>query len=67
MDHYISVTGRTFNNEMKNMDVDFNNLVPEKADNEAKAESSTAAARTVLDARVPDTEPEEEVLGYLDE
>jgi hypothetical protein len=52
---------------MKNMDVDFNNLVPEKADNEAKAESSTVPARRVLDARVPDTEPEEEVLGYLDE
>ncbi|KAG2176564.1 hypothetical protein INT44_007227 [Umbelopsis vinacea] len=54
----------TFENEMKNMDVDFNNLVPEKMEMEAKGETSTAKAE--LEATVPETEPEEEVLGYVD-
>jgi hypothetical protein len=62
----MSVTGRTFENEMKNMDVDFNNLVPEKMEIEAKGETSTAGTQAELEATVPDTEPEEEVLGYVD-
>jgi hypothetical protein len=66
MEHYMSVTGRTFENEMKNMDVDFNNLVPEKMEIEAKGETSTAGAQAELEARVPESEPEEEVLGYVD-
>lgn len=62
------MTGRTFDDEMKNMDIDFNNMVPEKMENEAKAEPSAVATTSrVLDARVPDTEPEEEVLGFIDE
>ncbi|GAB5590605.1 hypothetical protein Unana1_05505 [Umbelopsis nana] len=68
LEHYIGVTGRTFDDEMKNMDIDFNNMVPEKMENEAKAEPSAVATTSrVLDARVPDTEPEEEVLGFIDE
>jgi hypothetical protein len=56
-----------FDDERKNMDVDFNNMVSEKLETEAKPESSTSAALTeTSDARVPDTEPEEEVLGYVD-
>ncbi|KAI8578043.1 hypothetical protein K450DRAFT_190332 [Umbelopsis ramanniana AG] len=66
MEHYMSITGRTFENEMKNMDVDFNNLVPEKMETEAKGETSTAGAEAELEATVPETEPEEEVLGYVD-
>ncbi|KAH8550787.1 hypothetical protein BGW37DRAFT_495863 [Umbelopsis sp. PMI_123] len=67
MDHYMNVTGRTFNSEMKNMDVDFNNLVPEKMEVETKGETSTTGTKVELEARVPDTEPEEEVLGYVDD
>ncbi|KAM3584639.1 hypothetical protein VKS41_003446 [Umbelopsis sp. WA50703] len=68
LDHYKTVTGRTFDDEMKNMDIDFNNMVTEKLEEEAKLETSMSAG-TVEQSEATGPEnngPEEEVLGYVD-
>ncbi|KAJ2959644.1 hypothetical protein NQZ79_g4961 [Umbelopsis isabellina] len=69
LDHYKSITGRNFDDEMKNMDVDFNNMVTEKLEEEAKLETSLTADNTEQsEATVPTNNGpgEEEVLGYVD-